>query len=97
MSSSVLLYPRLSNCTLAVLYVEVVSVRCSGPCCYLRRSLTFRPRVYCSVALYNALPAHLPSKIERVQMRAYTLDFHTRKLYNLLKSLDLRTGAMSSL
>ena len=34
------------------------------------RSLTFRPRVHCCVASYNALPAHLPSQIERVQMRA---------------------------
>ena len=29
-------------------------------CGYLRRCLTFRPRVQCSVAWYNALPAHLP-------------------------------------
>ena len=34
--------------------------RCSGPCGYVRRSFTFRPRVQCCVAWYNALPAHLP-------------------------------------
>ena len=74
-----------------MLYVEVASVRCG----YLRRSLTFRPRVHCCVAWYNALPAHLPSKIERVQMRALRI-IHLLKLYNLLKSLDLRTGAVIS-
>ena len=62
---------------------------------YLRRSLTFRPRVHCCVAWYNALPAHLPSKIERVQMRALRI-IYLWKLYNLRESLDLRTGAVSS-
>ena len=64
---------------------------CSGPCYYLRRSLTFRPRVHCYVAWYNALPAHLPSKLERVQKRALRI-ICLWKLYNLLESLDLRTG-----
>ena len=59
------------------------------------RSLTFRPRVHCCVAWYNALPAHLPSKIERVQMRALRI-IYLWKLYSLFKSLDLRTGAVSS-
>ena len=59
------------------------------------RSLTFCPRVHCCVAWYNALPAHLPSKIERVQMRALRI-IYLRKLYSLFKSLDLRTGAVSS-
>ena len=68
---------------------------CSGPCYYMRRSLTFRPRVQCCVAWYNALPAHLPSKIERVQMRALRI-IYLWKLYSLFKSLDLRTGAVSS-
>ena len=94
MSSSVWLYPRLSICTWAVLYVEVASVRCSGPCCYRRRSLTFLPRVHCCVAWYNALLAHLP-KTERVQMRALRI-IYLWTLYNLLKSLDSRTGAVSS-
>ena len=68
---------------------------CSGPCGYLRRFLTFRPRVQCCVAWYNALPAHLPSTIERVQMRALRI-IYLRKLYNLLESLELRTGAVGS-
>ena len=59
------------------------------------RSLTFRPRVHCCVAWYNALPAHLPSKIERVQMRALRI-IYLWKLYSLFKFLDLRTGAVSS-
>ena len=59
------------------------------------RSLTFRPRVHCCVAWYNALPAHLPSKIERVQMRALRI-IYLWKLYNLFKLLDLKTGAVSS-
>ena len=33
--------------------------RCSRLCSCLRRSLTFRPRLHCCVAWYNALPAHL--------------------------------------
>ena len=69
--------------------------RCSGPCGYLRRSFTFRPRVQCCVAWYNALPAHLPSTTERVQMRALRI-IYLRKLYNLLESLELRTGAVGS-
>ena len=68
---------------------------CSGPCGYLRRYLTFRPRVQCCMAWYNALPAHLPSTIERVQMRALRI-IYLRKLYNLLESLELRTGAVGS-
>ena len=68
---------------------------CGGPCYYMRRSLTFRPRVQCCVAWYNALPAHLPSKIERVQMRALRIICLWR-LYNLLESLDLRTGTVGS-
>ena len=55
----------------------------------------FRPRVHCCVAWYNALPAHLHSKIEWVQMRALKI-IYLSKLYSLLKSLDLRTGAVSS-
>ena len=69
--------------------------RCSGPCGYLRRSFTFRPRVQCCVAWYNALPAHLPSTIERVQMRALRI-IYLRKLYNLLESLELRAGSVGS-
>ena len=69
--------------------------RCSGPCCYLRRSLTFRPRVQCCVAWYNALPAHLPSTIEWVQKRALRI-IYLLKLYNLLELLELRTGAVGS-
>ena len=68
---------------------------CSGPCGYLRRCLTFRPRVQCCVAWYNALPAHLPSTIEWIQMRALRI-IYLRKLYNLLESLELRTGAVGS-
>ena len=69
--------------------------RCSGPCGYLGRSFTFRPRVQCCVAWYNALPAHLLSTIEWVQMRALRI-IYLRKLYNLLESLELRTGAVGS-
>ena len=69
--------------------------RCSGPCGYRRRSLTFRPRVQCCVVWYNALPAHLLSTIERVQMRALRT-IYLRKLYNLLESLELRTDAVGS-
>ena len=53
---------------------------------------------YC-VVWYNALPAYLSSEIERVQMRALRMiypDLDTRKPYNLLISLDLRTGAINS-
>ena len=97
MSSSVCLYPRLSICTLAVLYRWRQSgAVASGPCCYRRRSLTFCPRARCCVAWYNALPAHLPCKIVRVQMRALKI-IYLWKLYTLLKSLDLRTGAVSNL
>ena len=35
---------------------------CNGPCGYLRRCLTFRPRVQCCMAWYNALPAHLGAR-----------------------------------
>ena len=69
--------------------------RCSRPCGYLRRSFTFRPRIQCCVAWYNAFPAHLPSTIERVQMRALRI-IYLRKLFNLLESLELRTGAVGS-
>ena len=55
----------------------------------------FRPRVHCCLAWYDALPAHRPSKIKRVQMPALRI-IHLWKLYSLLKSLDLRTGAVSS-
>ena len=67
--------------------------RCSGPCGYLRRSFTFRPRVQCCVAWYNALPAHLLSTIERVQMRALRI-IYLRKLYNLLESLENRRSGL---
>ena len=69
--------------------------RCSGPGDYLRQSLTFCPRVQCWVAWYDALPAHLPSAIKRVQMRALTITY-LRKLYNLLESIQLRTSAVGS-
>ena len=45
---------------------------------------------------WHALPAHLPSAIERGQMRALRI-IYLRKLYNyLLESLELRTGAVGS-
>ena len=84
------LYPRLRICT------------CRGGVSQVQWTLLlsaslsyFRPRVHCCVAWYNALLAHLHSKIEWVQMRAVKI-IYLSKLYSLLKSLDLRTGAVSS-
>ena len=72
----------------------MASVRCNGPCCdAVLRSVLEYTVAFLDITPF--LPICLVKYIERVQMRALRI-IYLWKPYNLLKSLDLRTGALRS-